>query len=256
MPKETYDDLLLQLGDAAREHLADSPKAPPAMQVVFDAEDHLLAERQVITKLETKMNNADAAHQEFLARCEADKVRHKATVQRYRSAVIGVEGRSLDLRKKISSQKATLRYQNLGLRKAEERHRELALREGHDFKKVALSQENLKKTRLLLMRMKRNIEEFEYDFKQVLTPRPGQQGAQGILAHKRLLEMEDEMEDEAQAFEEQMQGIDAQLHQKEEDIKAAEESLDQAIYELGEAVYSERVPHPQLNPIYAKLDKA
>jgi hypothetical protein len=44
------------------------------------------------------------------------------------------------------------------------------------------------------MREQRAIEELEYDFKQVLTPRPGQPGAQGILAHKRILELEEHLD--------------------------------------------------------------
>jgi hypothetical protein len=32
--------------------------------------------------------------------------------------------------------------------------------------------------------------------------------------------------------------------------------IDGALFDLGEAVYSDRTPHPQLNPVYARLDKA
>ncbi len=256
MPKETYDDLIFQLGDLAREHLADSPKAPPSMQAVFDAEDVVIAARDKLAAIEKKLNAADKTHQQFLIDREQETVRLELTVKRFRSAVMGVEGRSRDLKKKISTQKATLRYQKLGFKKSEERHKELELREGHDVRKITLSQDNLKKTRLALMRLRRNIEEMEFEFKQVLTPRPGQQGAQGILAHKRLLEMDDDIEDEKASFQGAMEDFDQALHAQEEAVKHVEEDLDIAIFELGEAVYAERIPNSALNPVYAKLDKA
>ena len=97
--------------------------------------------------------------------------------------VLGVEGRSRDMKKRLSSMKAAFRYQRDSLKRAEVSHKEMELREGHDVKRIDLSRENLKKSRLHIMREQRSIEELEWEFKQVLTPRSGQQGAPGILAH-------------------------------------------------------------------------
>jgi hypothetical protein len=81
-------------------------------------------------------------------------------------------------------------------------------------------------------------------------------GAQGILAHKRILEMEDEVEEREHDHKEKMKELDAVIAAKEEDVKAAEAELDGALFELGEECYAERIPHPQLNPLYLRLDKA
>jgi seryl-tRNA synthetase len=256
MARESYNDLIFQLGDLAREHLADAKNPPRAMEAVFAAEDAVLAIRKEIEDLEAEMNQADAEYQDFLAQQEAEREEQMAIVKKWRVAVAGVEVRSRDLKKKLSSLRAAFRYQKVSLKRQEEKHKELELREGHDAKKIALSRENLKKARLHLMREQRHLEELEWEFNQVLTPRPGQPGAQGIFAHKRLLEMEDEAEERKLEHEQRMKELDELLAQKDEELKAAEEELDGCIFELGEECYAERIPHPALSPLYPRLDKA
>lgn len=256
MAKESYDDLIFQLGDLAREHLAEAKNPPRAMETVFAVEDDVLALREEMAAVEEELNQEDAGYQDFLDAQEAEKAEQKAIVTKWRGAVLGVEGRSRDMKKRLSSMKAAFRYQKDSLKRAEVTHKEMELREGHDVKKINLSRENLKKSRLHIMREQRGIEELEWEFKQVLTPRPGQQGAQGILAHKRILEMEDEVEEREHDHKEKMKELDALIAAKEEDVKAAEAELDGALFELGEECYAERIPHPQLNPVYLRLDKA
>jgi chromosome segregation ATPase len=256
MAKESYTDLIFQLGDLAREHLTEKKPLPRAMDGVFAAEDVLLAVRDEIAALEDELNAEAGAWQDFQDQQTAELAEHEAIKRKWRHAVAGVETRSRDLRKSLSSQKAAFRYQKVSQKRAEEKHKELEQREGHDVKKVSLSRENLKTLRLKMMRFGRNLEDMEAELKQVLTPRPGQVGAQGILAHKRVLEMEDEAEERKAAYDERMKELDAALAAKEDEAKACEEDLDAALYELGEAVYADRVAHPQLNPLYPRLDKA
>lgn len=256
MAKESYDELIFQLGDLAREHLADAKNPPRTMENVFAQEDEVIALRDVIEGIEEELNQEDAAWQDFVDGQEAEKDQQKAIVTKWRGAVLGVEGRSRDMKKRLSSMKAAYRYQRDSLKRAEATHKEMELREGHDVKKINLSRENLKKSRLHIMREARTIEELEYDFKQVLTPRSGQQGAAGILAHARILEMEDEFEEREHEHKARMKELDAAIAAKEEDVKAAEAELDGCLFDLGEECYAERIPHPQLNPLYLKLDKA
>lgn len=256
MARESYNDLIFQLGDLAREHLAEAKNPPKTMEAVFAAEDEVLAIRQEIEGIEAEMNEADAEYQDFLAQQDAEKEEQMAIIKKWRAAVAGVEVRSRDLKKKLSSLKAAFRYQKVSLKRQEEKHKDLELREGHDAKKIALSRENLKKARLHIMREQRHVEELEWEFNQVLTPRPGQPGAQGILAHKRILEMEDEAEEKKFEHDEHMKEFDGVLAQKDEELKAAEEELDGCLFDLGEECYAERIPHPELNPLYPRLDKA
>lgn len=256
MAKESYDDLIFQLGDLAREHLAQAKHPPRGMEAVFAAEDVVLARRDELAALEGELNEEDAAYATFLEDQEAEKIEQQAVIAKWRSAVLGVEGRSRALKKKLSSMKAALRYQKTSLKRAEASFKEMELREGHDLKKLTLTKENLKKTRLHLMREQRNVEELEWELNQVLTPRPGQQGAAGILAHKRILEMEDQREAREDEHESRMKELEALIVSKEEDEKAAEEELDGTLFDLGEEVYGDRTPHPALNPLYPRLDKA
>jgi hypothetical protein len=254
--KESYNDVIFELGDLARERLAEKPNAPRSMDRVFKAEDVVLAQRDELKSLEEQLNGEDAAYKDFLDAQDAERNEQKEIVRKWRAAVAGVEVRSRDLRKKISSAKATMRYEKVNQKVAEERHKQLEFRESHDDRKISQSRELLKKSRLQLMRKQRNIEDLEVEFTTLLTPRPGQPGAQGILAHKRLLEMEDEAEARKADHEQRMKEIDEQIAAKEEEVQAAEDYLDQAVFLLGEEVYGARISDPVLAPLYLRLDKA
>lgn len=256
MAKESYNDLIFQLGDLAREHLSEKKPLPKGMEAVFECEDVLLGIREEIAALEGEMNDEDASWQDFLDQQAAEKEEQQAITKKWRHAVAGVETRSRELRKSLSSQKAAYRYQKNSLSLAEQKHKELEQREGHDIRKIDTSRANLKTFRLKMMRFARMLEDMEMELKQVLTPRPGQVGAQGILAHKRLLEMEDEEEERKEQHDARMKELDEALAAKEAEAQAAEEDLDGALFDLGEAVYADRIPHPELNGLYPRLDKA
>jgi hypothetical protein len=255
MAKESYDDLVLQLGDLAREHLAQVKSPPRSIQAVFDAEEVLLHLRDELETMDAEMNQCDRDYRDFLERQKAELLEQREITKKWRTAVVGVEARSRDLRKTLSAQKAAHRYQRKSLNRAEDKHNDLELREGHNDRKILLSKENLKKMRLQIMRHKRQLEEIEWELNQVLTPRAGQPGAQGILAHKRILEMEDEAEEKKAEFDDAMEGFDQAIAAKEAEAKEAEELLDDALFALGEECFAARVRHPALNPLYSKLEQ-
>jgi Trp operon repressor len=149
-----------------------------------------------------------------------------------------------------------LRYENNNLKAADAKHADLKLREVHDERKVSLSKESLKKMRFQLMKKTRNIEEMERLLKDILTPRPGQIGAQGIQAYKRLLEMEDEQEELKQKADGRIEELSKKIGVlEEEDLKDAYVELDDALYELGVECYEGHVEHPSFASIVAKLEK-
>ena len=126
----------------------------------------------------------------------------------------------------------------------------------NDPSKLDLARQNLKKLRLAHLRGQRELEEFEVDLDKVLTPRPGQPGAEGILAHKRLLELEDETAARKQELDRLMAELDQAIAEKEQEVHAAEDYLDQALFLLGEECYATRVADPELAVLYPRLDRA
>lgn len=253
--KESYNDLIFQLGDLARERLPNKPNCPRSMDRVYKAEEALVARQDELAALEQQMNDVDGEYQAFLAAQAEEKEGLTATVKKWKRAVEGIEGRVKDLRKKISSRKAELRYQDIGIKKEERKQKDLEL-EGRNMDQVEAIKANLKKTRLLYMRGQRDVEEMEREFADVLTPRPGQVGAEGILAHKRLIEMEDEALDRKTAYEQAMNELDQAIAEKEEELKAAEDYLDQALFLLGEECYAQRISDPALAALYPRIDNA
>src|SRR4051812_38316208 len=253
MAAESYNDLIFKLGDLARERLPNKPNCPRSMDRVYRAEEALVARQEELAALEEQMNSEDQSNLEFLAQQEAERAKLSATVKRWKKAVEGIEGKVRDLRKKISSRKAELRYQEIGIKKEERKLADLEL-EARDMMQIETIKLNLKKTRLLYMRGHRDVEEMERDFESILTPRPGQVGADGIIAHKRLIEMEDEENARKEQFEQTMAELDQAIAEKEEELRAAEDYLDQALFLLGEDCYAARIADPALAVMYPKID--
>ncbi|WP_224248949.1 coiled-coil domain-containing protein [Hyalangium gracile] len=252
---ESYDDLIFQLGDLARDRLPGKPNCPRTMDRVYRAEEALVARRDELAALEQEMNDEDAAYQDFLAQQEQERAELLVTVKKYKKAVDAIEGKVKDMRKNLSSKKAEVRYGTDSLRKQEAKIHDMEMTR-RDPMDIATARENLKKNRLKLMRQQRDIEAIQDDLNNALTPLPGQPGAQGILAHKRMLEMEDESEERESAHKERMAELDQAIAQKEEELQAAEDYLDQALFLLGEDVYKQRISDAQLAPFYPRLDRA
>jgi hypothetical protein len=255
MAKETYNDLIFQLGDLARDRLPGKPNCPRSMDRVYRAEEAVVARRDELAALEQEMNDEDAAWQDFLAQQGEERVGHQAIVKKWKKAVDAIEGKVKDLRKLLSTRRAELRYAQDGLNKLDQKIKDMELT-GQDPSKLEVARTNLKKNRLAQMRMGREVEDLEARLSTALTPAPGQPGAPGILAHKRLLEMEDEEEARKLEHEQRMSELDQAIAAKEEQVKAAEDYLDQALFLLGEDVYAQRIADAQLAPFYPRLDRA
>ncbi|KFE69930.1 hypothetical protein [Hyalangium minutum] len=252
---ESYNDLIFQLGDLARDRLPGKPNCPRTMDRVYRAEEGLVARRDELGALEQEMNEEDASWQDFQAQQAQEKAGLQVTIKKFKKAVDAIEGKVREMRKALSSKKAELRYGLDGLKKLEAKIHDMEMTR-KDPLEVATARENLKKNRLKMMRMQRDIEQIQDDLDQALTPVPGQPGAPGILAHKRMLEIQDEAEERKDAFEQRMAELDEAIGQKEQEIQAAEDYLDQALFLLGEDVYKQRIADAQLAPFYPRLDRA
>ncbi len=256
MPKaESYNDLIFQLGDLARDRLAGKPNCPRTMDRVYRAEEALVARREELTALEQQMNDEDAVWQDYSDQYQAERDRHMVVVKKWKKAVDAVETQTKELRKRLATRKADLRYSKDSLEKLEKKHADLELTT-RDERTLTLSRDNVKKNRIQQMRLTREVENLEYDVSQALTPQPGQPGAAGIVAHKQIIELDEAMEERKAAFEQSMAELDQAIVDKETEIQAAEDYLDQALFLLGEDVYAQRIPDAQLAPFYPRLDRA
>lgn len=252
---QKYDDMIFELGDLAWQRLASRPNPPRAFDRVTRADEALAQRKQELEDLEARLNNEDVDFEDFLARQEAERGELMKVVKQWKKAVDSIEGRTKALRKSLSSKRAAQRFDKENLRLAEARHKDLELTAQHDPSKLALSASNLKKLRVAQLRVHREIEDLEAEFNQVLTPKPGQPGAQGILAHKRILELEDEAEDRRHEHDRLMAELEEAAAAKEQEAHAAEDYLDQALYLLGEECYQLRLAEPALSVYYPRLDK-
>jgi hypothetical protein len=255
MGKDSYHDLIFQLGDLAREHLVKRDDYPRSMDRVFKAEEAVLARREELEQLEAELNEEDSAYKEYVAALKDEQITAVETVRRFQKAVDAIQGKAKDLRKKITATRNAIKYDKATLAKLEQRHADLEMTQPDDYK-LDESRAMMKRIRLALMRKKRDLEELQIHFDRVLTPAEGSRGAPGVLAHRRLLEMEDEAEDRKAAYEERIAELDRLIAEKEKEIEAAEDFLDQALFLLGEDCYKQRIADPRLAALYPRIDRA
>ena len=81
------DDLIFQLGDLARERLANKPDCPRSIDRVSRAEEGLGARKDELAEVEQQMNDEDAAYQEFVANCDQERADMEQLVKKWRKAV-------------------------------------------------------------------------------------------------------------------------------------------------------------------------
>jgi hypothetical protein len=252
--KEAYNELIFQLGDLARDELVKKERYPKSMDRVFKAEEAVSRLREELAGLEDELNEEDTSYQELLAGHDEERGPLLETVKRFQKAVDAIQGRSKDLRKKIHGQKAAIKYDTISLGKAEERHADLELSTTDEYK-LDESKSLVKRLRLQIMRRTRDLEELEIQFNQLLSPPEGTKGAPGVLAHKRLVEMEMEAEQRKENLETRTTELEQAIADKEGELQAAEDFLDQAIFLLGEDCYQQRIPEPALAALYPKIDR-
>lgn len=253
MARESFNNLMFQLGELARERLAGKPNAPRSIDRVFRAEELLETTHQEMAALEAQMNDEDAAFQDAEAQDVEEREQLNATVQKFRRAVDAIEGRVKTLRKTLGQKQSDLRYARDSLVKTEARFKDLEMGGKPDV--VEAARQNLKKQRLGTMRLQREVEDLEAQLSTALEPTPGQPGAAGIVAYSRLLALEDEAEARKAAFKARMAELDRAIGEKEADLQQAEDYLDQAHFLLGQECYAGRLPDPSLAPLYPKVDK-
>ncbi len=250
---EQYNDLIFKLGDLARECLVNRPTQPRAMACVLRAEEALVARQDELADLEDQMNEADAAYQDAQADAKAESDELQITVKKFKLAVNAVEGRVRELRKKLAAKRLEHKHSLDGVKKADERHKELEMHAS--VTRIEQSALSIKRLRLSTLRMGHEIQDLERQLEKALTPIPGRPGGEGILARKRQLEIEDECEQRRLDHEALLEELDAALTAKEEEVTAAEDYLDQALFLLGEECYAERISDPSLAALYPRLDK-
>lgn len=252
--QEAYNELIFQLGDLARDELVKKERYPKSMERVFKAEEAVAQLREDLKALEEELNEEDLSYQDLLAVHEEERGPLEETVKRYQKAVDAIQGRSKDLRKKIHGQKAGIKYDTISFGKAEQRHADLELSTTDEYK-LDESKGLVKRLRLQLMRRQRDLEELEIQFNQLLSPPEGTKGAPGILAHRRLVEMEMEAEQRKENLEARTAELEQAIADKEGELQAAEDFLDQALFLLGEDCYRQRIPEPALAALYPKIDR-
>src|SRR4051812_44408667 len=156
--EDAYNELIYKLGDLARDLLVKKEKYPRSMERMFKAEDAVAQLRETLKALEEELNGEDAGYREMMAAHHEERLQLQETQKRYQKAVDAIVGRSRDLRKKISAQKAAIKYDSTTMKKAEQRHADLELQTTDQYK-LDESKGMMKRLRVQIMRRTRDMEE-------------------------------------------------------------------------------------------------
>lgn len=251
---DSYNDLIFKLGDVARERLGGRPNAPRSMERVLTAEENLVAHEDELKGIEAAMDEEEAAYKEFGQAVEEEKAELKLLVDKYKKVISHAEAKHQAAREKIASKENDLKHAKLSGQKEEAKLKNYE--EVGDKQKAESSKLSLKHIRMDIMRRTREIREMSEEAEKIFTPEDDSPGSQAVRAAGRIRDLEKQMEERQEQYNQALAELDQQAAEKEQEIQAAREYHDQAIFLLGEEVYSLRINDPALVPLYLKLDRS
>jgi myosin heavy subunit len=250
---EQFQETLFHLGDLARDRLVGKPGCPRSMQRVLRAEELLLARRRELEELKQRVAKQQATWRELQARLEHGRAKQEAVLEQHKGQVQGVLRHSKSLRRQRTARREELLAARQKREQLEARYSE-RLEAGVSLERLTRAREQLERQQATQLRLADQLAQVEEALQQVLTPEPGQPGGPGVLAHRRLLELEQEAQLHEQEHERWLAELEQAIADKEAEIQAAEEFLEQALFLLGEEVYALRLPDPELAVYYLRLD--
>jgi hypothetical protein len=171
--------------------------------------------------------------------------RHKKAVQVAESKAKAIEAKLVSRRKDVASARASLA-------KVEDQIKQWD--ENGEVDKAKASRATLKSAKLDLMKRSRDCEEMQAEYDKIMNPQTGP-GAEGIRARRREWDLERQLEERTDAYNERITELNDQAAAKDEAVKAARDYYERGLMILGEEVYSARISDPALAPFYPKLDK-
>jgi predicted nucleic acid-binding Zn-ribbon protein len=122
------------------------------------------------------------------------------------------------------------------------------------IEKAQASRTAIKQAKLDVMKRTRECDEMQVEYDSIMNPKAGP-GAEGIRARRRELDLELQLEERTDAYNDRITELNDLAAAKDEEVKAAEQYYEQALMLLGEEVYRARVSDPALAVFYPKLDR-
>ncbi len=250
-PVEAYQTLISQIAQIARAKIYDDPDCPRSIDRVVRAEEAVEARHQELADIEAQMDELDAATQDLKAQIEEERERSSRLVERWKKPVEAQLKRVKDAQSKLKTKEGNLRYAQKALEKEELKLQDAI--DSNDAGRIDILRQNNKKLRLEYMKQERELGELREEVERLKYP-TGVQGEDAIHARMRLLELENQLEQQEEDVKAQLAELDQAAADKEQEIQGAEEFLAEAMYLFGEDVYASRTPDPQLDRLYADLD--
>ncbi len=252
MPGETFEDLIFQLGDVGYERLWNKPNPPRTMDRVVKAAEAYEQRQIELQEVEATMDAEEQAYNEFREACESESAECDVTVQKFKKAVDLAEGKAKSIETKLNTRRRDLAASERSLERLRTQIQQLE-EEGLAEKAQPLKA-GLKNAKMDQMKRVRECDDMQAEYDKIMNPDLGA-GAEGIRARRRQRDLELQLEDRTEAYNQLITELNDQAAQKDEEIRAAKEYFDQALYMLGEELYQLRIADPALSAYYPKLDK-
>ena len=247
MARESYEELIYGLGDITYERFWNRPDAPRGTERVLKA-----AEAYEQRQIELAGIEAAMAYNEFREACEEEADECRAVIERFKKAVAIAESKAKSLEAKLVSKRKDVAAARKALSKIEEQIQQWEA-DGMP-EKAAGVRPSLKRAKLDVMKGSRACDEMQVEYDKIMNPEVGP-GAEGIRARRRELDLEQQLEERTEAYNERIGELNEDAAARDEEAKAAQQYYEQAIMLLGEEVYRARVPDPALVVFYPRLDK-
>jgi len=252
MPKDSYEELIYSLGDAAYERLWNKPDRPRTIDRVIKAAEAYEQRQLELRELEATMDAEEASYLEFRQACEEESAQCREVIERFKKPVQLAESKAKALEAKLVAKRKDVFVARQGLARLEAQIANLEAI--GDLERAAKSKAPLKHAKLDAMKRAREADEMQAEYDKIMNPSSGP-GAEGIRARRREKDLEMQLEERTEGYNEQIAELNELAAAKDEEVRAAQEYYEQALMLLGEEVYTARISDAALAPFYPKIDR-
>ncbi|MDR0966376.1 MAG: hypothetical protein LBM75_07750 [Myxococcales bacterium] len=252
MAADNYDDLIFTLGDIAYERYWNRPGELKSIELVLEVAETLEHHQLELQELEAAMDDEEQAFKEFQAAVEEEAAQCQELVEQHIKPVKLAESKAKAIESSLLSKRKDLGTARQNLSKLEKQIKQWRA-DGY-LDKAKDNEIRYKSLKMDLLKRGRECEELQTKYDSIMNPDSGP-GIEGIRARRRQIDLQQQLDQRSDDYNERMQELEDQAAQAEQNVSDAQRDYEDRIMDLGEEVYRKRLADPALAAFYPRIDK-
>lgn len=252
MAADNYDDLIFTLGDIAYERYWNRPGDLKSIDLVIQAAEKLENYQLELQEIEASMDEEEEAYKEFQAAVEAESAECQELIEKHIKPVKLAESKAKAIESTLVTKRKDLGVARQNLSKLDKQIKQWEA-DGY-LDKAKENRMRYKNLKMDFLKRNRECEELQEQYESIMNPDSGP-GVEGIRARRRQIDLDQQMDERADEYNERIQELEDQATTAERNASEAQREYEDRVMDLGEEVYGKRIADPALAALYPRIDK-